>query len=88
MTKKLNIPEAKIDLFNLEEFIGESEMYMIEYFKKIGWTHEQLFNDYKFLLTNDSIGAKMTVSVEMEPWEPFIRVSEISLYGDIELWHT
>lgn len=76
-----------MDLFNLEEFIGESEMYMIEYFKKIGWTHEQLFNDYKFLLTNDSIGAKMTVSVEMEPWEPFIRVSEIYIYGDVERWH-
>ena len=77
-----------MDLFNLEEFIGESEMYMIEYFEKIGWTHEQLLNDYTFLLTNDSIGAKMTVRVEMEICEPFIRVSEISLYGDIERRHT
>ncbi|HII93175.1 MAG TPA: hypothetical protein HA262_13755 [Methanosarcina sp.] len=77
-SKDMMAVESGMDLFDLDKFIGEPEMYMIEFFECLGWKHYQPFNDYKFHLKNEELGVLLLVNVEAIPGNDYFTITEIT----------
>ena len=76
-----NLYKNEIDtgLFEIEDFLGKDENYMITYYEKKGWIHRQSFHDYKFFLENEKIKKIMAVECDTVPGNDHFTVSAIEL---------
>jgi len=73
---------ASHGLFNLKEFIGWSEDSVIKYFKNKGWELQEVFNDYRLVMTKKEISMMIICCLEC------VAEEYVTAIGSIECFYT